>query len=103
MTRRKINRSGLDLIQHFESLKLEAYQDSVGVWTIGWGHTGLSQGAGSVFPGQVISIEEAEKLLIKDLVVFEDTVQKLAKVELTSHQFSALVKPILGNRHCSEG
>gem|GEM_PF-2226160 len=38
------------------------------------GHTGLSQGAGSVFPGQVISIEEAEKLLIKDLAVFEDAV-----------------------------
>jgi len=72
-------------------LELEAYQDSVGVWTIGWGHTGLSEGEGNVFSGQIISAEEAETLLIKDLAVFEDAVQKLAKVELGSNQFSALV------------
>jgi len=46
MTRRKINRSGLHLIQHFESLELEAYQDSVGVWTIGWGAYGSVAGRG---------------------------------------------------------
>ena len=29
-----------ELIKEFEGLRLHAYQDSAGVWTIGWGHTG---------------------------------------------------------------
>jgi lysozyme len=28
------------LVRHFEGCRLEAYQDSIGVWTIGDGHTG---------------------------------------------------------------
>jgi len=60
MVKRKINRAGLELLQHFESLRLEAYQDSVGVWTIGWGHTGLSQGKQTVSAGQIITRDEAE-------------------------------------------
>lgn len=91
MTTRKVNRAGLEIIKHFESLKLEAYQDSVGVWTIGWGHTGLSHGDGSVSEGRVITEKEAEKLLIKDLAVFESAVSKLVKTDLNSNQFSALV------------
>ncbi len=35
----KISESGLNLIKGFEDLRLEAYQDIVGVWTIGYGHT----------------------------------------------------------------
>ena len=38
----KINAAGLDLIKRWEGLRLTAYQDSVGVWTIGVGHTELS-------------------------------------------------------------
>lgn len=34
-----ISKAGLDLIKEFEGLRLSAYQDSVGVWTIGYGHT----------------------------------------------------------------
>ena len=32
---RKISENGLALIKRFEGLRLTAYQDSVGVWTIG--------------------------------------------------------------------
>ena len=35
----KISKEGIALIKKFEGLELTAYQDSVGVWTIGWGHT----------------------------------------------------------------
>ena len=35
----KINAAGLDLIKRWEGLRLTAYQDSVGIWTIGYGHT----------------------------------------------------------------
>ncbi len=31
---------GLALTKQFEGLRLTAYQDSIGVWTIGYGHTG---------------------------------------------------------------
>ena len=35
-----ISANGIKLIQQFEGLRLKAYQDAVGVWTIGYGHTG---------------------------------------------------------------
>ncbi len=49
------------LIQVFEGLKLEAYQDSGGVWTIGYGHTGPE-----VVKGLTITAEQAEVLLRAD-------------------------------------
>jgi lysozyme len=30
----------IPLVQRFEGCRLDAYQDAVGVWTIGWGSTG---------------------------------------------------------------
>jgi lysozyme len=37
--------TGLQLIESFEGLRLTSYQDSVGVRTIGYGHTqGVKQG-----------------------------------------------------------
>lgn len=35
----KISENGLNLIKRFEGCRLSAYQDSVGVWTIGYGTT----------------------------------------------------------------
>ena len=35
----QMSQTGVALLKHFEGLELEAYQDSVGVWTIGYGHT----------------------------------------------------------------
>ena len=34
-----VSQTGIDLVKHFEGCRLEAYQDEVGVWTIGWGIT----------------------------------------------------------------
>jgi len=51
-----INRAGLDLIKSFESLRLRAYRDPVGIWTVGYGHTGPD-----VYPGLEISKAEAEQ------------------------------------------
>src|SRR5215831_15903035 len=82
---------GIDLIKHFESLFLKAYQDAVGVWTIGWGHTGLKHNDGTVHKGRVIDEAEATKLLTHDLRAFAERVQKLVKVKLTDDQFGALV------------
>lgn len=79
------------MVKHFESLFLKAYQDPVGVWTIGWGHTGLKHKDGTVHKGRVITEEKATELLTHDLRSFAERVTKLVKVRLTDDQFSALV------------
>ena len=78
------NQAGLDLIESFEGLRLTSYQDSVGVWTIGYGHT---QG---VQPGQTITQQQAQAFLQQDLGVAEAAVNKLG-LTLTDNQFAALV------------
>jgi GH24 family phage-related lysozyme (muramidase) len=81
----RINAKGLRLLKSFEGLRLRAYQDSVGVWTIGYGTTS------GVRPGMVITESEAEELMKRDLRRFEQAVSDLVKVPLNSDQFSALV------------
>lgn len=85
-----INAAGLAVIKGFEGLELSAYQDSVGVWTIGYGHTSEA-GPPEVYPGQRITAAEAEDILRKDLELFERDVRSLVPVPLTADQFSALV------------
>lgn len=91
MKAKQTNAEGLELIKHFESLRLTAYQDSVGVWTIGWGHTGLSHNDGTVHAGREITEGEAVDLLKKDLAEFEAAVARNVTVDLNENQFSALV------------
>ena len=81
----KINEAGLSLIKSFEGCKLQAYQDAVGVWTIGWGHTG------GVKAGQKITQAQADEYLRKDLEKFEKAVDKISNGNLNENQFSALV------------
>lgn len=87
----QINYAGLELVKHFESCSLEAYQDEVGVWTIGWGHTGLQHNDGTVYAGRKISQSKADSLLSYDMNQFESRVHHIVKVALTPDQFSALV------------
>jgi len=54
--------NGLALTKEFEGLRLVAYQDSVGVWTIGYGHTGPD-----VRVGLTITEEQAAILLAADV------------------------------------
>ncbi|WP_263971627.1 lysozyme [Leptolyngbya ohadii] len=82
---RQINSKGLRLLKSFEGLRLEAYLDAVGVWTIGYGTTS------GVFPGQVITEAQAEAFLKRDLRRFEAAVIDLVTVPLNDDQFSALV------------
>ena len=82
---RIINAAGLALVKASEGLRLEAYQDTSGIWTIGYGHTKR------VKPGDSISAEQAELLLEADLMAAEEAVAGLVKVPLNDNQFSALV------------
>ena len=50
------------LIKKFEGLRLNAYQDSVGVWTIGYGSTSIN--GTPVYPGQTITQAQADQALL---------------------------------------
>ncbi|MGI1283271.1 lysozyme [Enterobacter kobei] len=81
---------GIALIKQFEGCKLTAYQDSVGVWTIGYGWTQPVDGK-PIRAGMTIKQETAERLLKTGLVSYEIDVSRLVKVGLTQGQFDALV------------
>ncbi|MEG6302753.1 lysozyme [Enterobacter hormaechei] len=81
---------GIALIKEFEGCKLTAYQDSVGVWTIGYGWTQPVDGK-PIRAGMTIKQETAERLLKTGLVSYESDVSRLVKVVLTQGQFDALV------------
>lgn len=82
---RHINGKGLQLLKSAEGLVLTAYQDAVGVWTIGYGTTAR------VYPGMTITQSQAEAFLKRDLLHFEAVVASLVNVFINDNQFSALV------------
>ncbi|WP_043611600.1 lysozyme [Chromobacterium violaceum] len=82
----KTNAAGISLIKQFEGVRLAAYQDMVGVWTIGYGHTGPD-----VKAGMTITQQQADQLLAADLEKFETGIRKAVIVPLNANQFSALV------------
>tara|TARA_B100000212_G_C27359531_1_gene527555 strand:+ start:508 stop:951 length:444 start_codon:yes stop_codon:yes gene_type:complete len=81
----KISKEGIALIKKFEGIELEAYQDSVGVWTIGYGHTK------GVKEGDNISLKKAEEMLEEELVEYEGYINNMVELGLEQNQFDALV------------
>jgi lysozyme len=77
---------GLALTAQFEGCSLSAYQDQVGVWTIGYGHTGPD-----VKPGLTITGAQAQALLAQDVSRAEACVNNVVAVKLTQEEFDALV------------
>lgn len=81
----KYSKSGLVLTESFEGCRLIAYQDQVGRWTIGYGHTSL------VCEGQNCTQKQAELWLIQDVAWAERCVNEHITTELTQGEFDALV------------
>ncbi|WP_426808038.1 lysozyme [Pseudomonas sp. WOUb67] len=81
----RTSQRGLSLIKSFEGLRLQAYQDSVGVWTIGYGATR------GVQSGMKVSKEQADRMLLNDIQRFEPEVERLIKVPLNQNQWDALM------------
>ena len=82
--------SGINLICGFEGKRLNAYDDGVGVWTIGFGTTIYPNGI-KVKKGDTCTEFQAKQYMQNDLQKFERTVNSAVKVELTQHQYDALV------------
>jgi lysozyme len=80
------SQNGLSLTERFEGLRLTAYQDQAGVWTIGYGHTGRD-----VTPGLTISAENAQRMLTQDLRAAAECVNRVTALPLTQNEFDALV------------
>ena len=79
----------LALIRAAEGLRLETYKDprpGAPIPTIGYGHTGRD-----VHPLQIISLEEAEALLLADARGADADLVRLVKVRLTRNQRIALI------------
>lgn len=77
---------GLALTEQFEGCELTAYQDQVGVWTIGYGHTGPD-----VVAGLTITQDQAQALLAKDVGSAAACVNDVVTVQLSQEEFDALV------------
>ena len=81
-----ISDNGLTLIKKFEGCILTSYQDSVGVWTIGYGHTFC------VSEGQKITQAQADSYLKSDCANAEKAVNGYDDTyHWNQNQFDALV------------
>ena len=81
----QLSKTGIELLKHFEGCELKAYQDSVGVWTIGYGHTK------GIYEGLEITQSEAEKMLVDELPEYEGYISDKVVPMLQQHEFDALV------------
>lgn len=84
------SQNGIALIKRSESLRLKAYLDAVGIWTIGYGWTGLVEGI-PVHDGMLITNDTAEILLRNGVLQYERAINHLVTASLNQNQFDAMV------------
>ena len=80
----KASQTLIDAIKRFEACSLTADQDSVGVWTIGYGHTA------GVKRGDKIGMYQAEQFLREDLAKFEAVADKCKRLS-TQGKYDAVL------------
>lgn len=85
-----VSNKGVDLICEFEGKRLAAYDDGVGIWTIGFGTIKYPNGV-RVKKGDTCTLDQAKEYMRHDLIEFEHTVNISVKVPLNQNQFDALV------------
>ncbi len=79
------SQDGLKLTQSFEACRLEAYLDSKGIPTIGWGHTH------GVRMGDTCTQAEADAWLMADLQAAVYAVNHYVAIHLRQNEFDAMV------------
>lgn len=84
----QINQAGVELVKFYEGLRLKAYKDSVGYWTVGYGHKDATPPPCT--DCTVVTESEAEQLLRNDLAHFLSGIQKSVSVPLNENQLAAL-------------
>jgi lysozyme len=79
-----------DTIQQFEGLKLKAYKDSVGIWTVGFGNIFNLDTGNPIKEGDEITLETAERWLKIEVDNLQAKMRKVITVTLTNNQWTAL-------------
>jgi lysozyme len=85
-----MSQKGLDLLKHFEGLRLAPYDDN-GSLAIGYGHSNRSRKPPIVTDDLRITAEQAVEILAADLVDYENRVKQSIAVPLKQGEFDALV------------
>ena len=86
----RLSDTGKACLADREGMRLKAYQDERGIWTIGLGHTS-SAGPPKVTPNLAISEDQAWEIFHRDVQKFADQVRPHFKAELEQHEYDALV------------
>ncbi|MCE9886967.1 lysozyme [Obesumbacterium proteus] len=86
----QISNNGINLIKQFEGCRLMAYQDCIGVWTIGYGWTQPIDGK-VISKGMAINQQKADALLLQGVELSVNCVNDLLLVSVNQDQFDALV------------
>jgi len=94
----KISLSGLKLIREYEGLRMNAYADNFGTWTIGYGSVRWADGRLVMEGDKLQNQEEAERLLDYSLQSAIRVVNTHVKVPITQNQFDALVSLVYNIR-----
>lgn len=85
----KIDQAGLDLIRGFEGCRLEVYLDIAGKPTIGVGHLIVPPETPENY-SEGITQEQADALLLSDLVGVERGVNSIIPESCTQNQYNSL-------------
>lgn len=89
---RPIPQAAVDFVKQHEGLRLQAYQDVGGIWTVGYGHA-------YVPAGETITQAQADAFLMQDLQTAADRLAAKVKQpiidELTPNQYAALCSFVL--------
>jgi len=82
--RHQVSRNAVTLIKRFEGYRGSAAQLANGRWTIGYGHTLTAR------EGATVSLQDAEALLLYDLIPVAHAINEHTYTPLTQNQFDAL-------------
>lgn len=87
----RTSEAGLIEIASHEGIVTSRYKDSVGVWTIGVGHTAAAGGVDPVRITRELSIPEVMQIFREDVPKYEARVRRAFTKPLTKEQFDAAV------------
>jgi len=86
-----VNKATIELIKRFEGCRLKAYQDIVGIYTIGFGTTAAAGLGITPVKGMTITQDRAEDLLRMGVDKFAATVDALITAKVNANQFGGCV------------
>lgn len=80
------------LLSQREGVRLKAYRDTKGIWTIGVGHAATSGRAPIPHQGMIITPQQCDDILTADLTQhYEPLLNAAIHVPLADHEFDALL------------